>query len=125
MKRILSTFAAFLILIATAAAQSVIKFDTSSHNFGKFEEDKVQTAIFNYTNTGDEPLVVQQVMTACGCTVASYTKTPVKPGEKGQIKVTYNGKGKNAGYFKKMVTVRTNASNSIVRIYIEGEMKKK
>lgn len=124
MKKFISTFAAFIVLVTTAAAQSVIKFDTSSHNFGKFEEDKVQTAVFNYTNTGNEPLVIQQVMTSCGCTVPSYTKTPVKPGEKGQIKISYNGRGKSAGYFKKMITVRTNASNGIVRIHIEGEMIK-
>lgn len=125
MKRILSTLAVFIIFIATAAAQAVIKFDNTSYNFGKFEEEKVQTTSFSFTNTGDQPLVVQQVLTACGCTTPSYTKNPVKPGEKGVIKVSYNGKGKNAGYFKKMITVRTNASNSIVRIYIEGEMTKK
>ncbi len=45
------------------------------------------------------------------------------PGEKGTVKVTYNGKGKFPGHFKKSITIRTNGKVEMVRLYIEGDMK--
>lgn len=124
MKRILTLIAATFISL-TAFAQAQIKFDKVSHNFGTFPETEVQTVTFSFTNVGDRPLIIQQVFTSCGCTAADYTKTEVKPGEKGIVKATYNGKGQVTGTVRKVVTVRTNASNSIVRLYIEGNMVKK
>lgn len=123
MKRIIFSYLLFVVGVMCASAQAVIKFDKNSHNFGSFAEETPVSTIFYFTNTGDQPLIVQQAMSTCGCTVANYTKDPVKPGEKGQIKVTYNGKGKPSGHFKKVITVRTNASNSLTRLYIEGTMK--
>jgi hypothetical protein len=56
--------------------------------------------------------------------VPTYTKDPIKPGEKGKIDVTYNGKGKFPGHFSKTITVRSNAKTEIVRLNIEGTMTK-
>ena len=123
MKRNLLSLLLFAVASFGASAQAIIQFEKNSHNFGTFQEKDVQTAVFTFTNSGDKPLIIQQAMSSCGCTVASYTKTPVAPGAKGEVKVTYNGKGKPAGQFQKVVTVRTNASNALVRIYIRGEMK--
>ena len=53
----------------------------------------------------------------------AYTQTPIQPGKKGEIKVTYNGKGKFPGHFKKTITVRTNGDPEMTRLYIEGVMK--
>lgn len=122
MKKILLTVALLAAFVVNVGAQAVIKYDKSSHDFGKFDEEKKQTVVFAFTNTGDEPLVIQQVMTTCGCTVADYTKTPIPAGKKGQIKVTYNGKGKPKGFFRKVITVRSNATNVMTRIYISGDM---
>ena len=122
MKKILLTVALLAAFVVNASAQAVIKYDKSSHDFGKFDEEKKQTVVFAFTNTGDEPLVIQQVMTTCGCTVADYTKTPIPAGKKGKIKVTYNGKGKPKGFFRKVITVRSNATNAMTRIYISGDM---
>ena len=68
------------------------------------------------------PLVINQAIASCGCTVPEYTKTPIQPGEKGEIKVTYNGTGKFPGHFKKSITVRTNGAVEMTRLYIEGDM---
>ena len=122
MKKILLTVALLAAFVVNASAQAVIKYDKSSHDFGKFDEEKKQTVVFAFTNTGDEPLVIQQVMTTCGCTVADYTKTPIPAGKKGQIKVTYNGRGKPKGLFRKVITVRSNATNAMTRIYVSGDM---
>ena len=100
-----------------------IKFDKTTHNFGSFSESNPKvTCTFTYTNVGEQPLVVNQAIASCGCTVPEYTKTPVQPGEKGEIKVTYNGAGKFPGHFKKSITVRPNGAVEMTRLYIEGDM---
>lgn len=122
MKRILSLIAVALFSSA-AMAQAVIKFEKTNHNFGTFKEDQVQTCEFTFTNTGDKPLVINQAYGSCGCTVATPPKDPIAPGAKGVIKVTYNGKGKLKGFFKKSISVKSNASNAITRIYVQGTME--
>ena len=116
-------FALFVMVTGSASAQAVIAFQKTTHDFGHFSEDKPVSYKFVFENTGNEPLVIQQAISSCGCTVANFTKSPIKPGEKGEINVTYNGKGKMPGRFKKVITIRTNASNSLARIYITGEME--
>ncbi len=111
---------------ATAQKPAQIKFDKTIHNFGSFSEAAPKvTCIFEYTNIGEQPLVINQAVASCGCTVPEYTKAPVKPGEKGQIKVTYNGEGKFPGHFKKSITIRTNGAIEMTRLYIEGDMTEK
>lgn len=101
-----------------------IKFDKTTHNFGTFSESSpMVTCVFNYTNVGDKPLIINQAVASCGCTVPEYTKEPVMPGQKGQIKVTYNGAGKFPGHFKKSITVRTNGVVEMTRLYVEGDME--
>ena len=106
--------------------QAEIKFDKYIHNFGEFSElsPKV-TCVFTYTNVGNAPLVINQAVASCGCTVPEYTKQPVMPGQKGEIKLTYNGAGKFPGHFKKSITVRTNGKVEMTRLYVEGDMKEK
>ena len=100
-----------------------IKFDKTTHNFGSFSEKEPKvTCVFTFTNIGESPLVINQAIASCGCTVPEYTKTPIQPGEKGEIKVTYNGTGKFPGHFKKSITVRTNGAVEMTRLYIEGDM---
>ena len=111
--------------LTTAMAQkpAEIKFDKLTHDFGTFsEKNPVVTYTFTYTNVGEQPLVINQAVASCGCTVPEYTKTPIQPGEQGQIKVTYNGTGKFPGHFKKSITVRTNGAVEMTRLYIEGDM---
>ena len=123
MKRLLLVLCCMAALMPlTAQAQAVIKFDKTSHDFGKFKESAPQTYSFVFTNTGDQPLIIQQAFASCGCTVPTAPKDPIKPGEKGVIKVQYNGKGKFPGHFKKSITIRTNGKVEMVRLYIEGNM---
>lgn len=97
--------------------------DGVTHDFGEFSEaDAVQKCTFTFKNVGGQPLVINQAVASCGCTVPEYTKAPVAPGETGKITVTYNGKGKFPGHFKKTITVRTNGAVEMTRIYITGNM---
>lgn len=110
--------------ISTSFAQAKIQFDKLNYDFGTFSEAQpVQKCTFTFTNTGDKPLVINQAVASCGCTVPQYTKTPIKPGEKGTIAVTYNGKGKFPGHFKKTITIRTNGVPEMTRLSVEGVMK--
>ena len=122
MKKIFSIVCMLMISMAMMA-QAQIKFDKTAHDFGKFsEEDPIVKCTFTFTNTGDKPLVINQAVASCGCTVPTYTKTPVQPGESGTINVTYNGTGKFPGHFKKSITVRSNGNVEMTRLYIEGVM---
>lgn len=108
-----------------AQGKAEIKFETTSHDFGTFSEaDAIVTYVFKFTNVGDAPLVIHQAAASCGCTVPEYTTEPVLPGKAGEVKVTYNGKGRYPGHFKKTVTLRTNATTEMLRLTIEGNMNK-
>ncbi len=112
------------ITFASAQKPAEIKFDTLTHNFGKFsEKSPVVSCSFTFKNVGEQPLVINQAIASCGCTVPEYTKEPIQPGKTGEIKVTYNGTGKFPGHFKKTVTVRTNGAVEMTRLYIEGDME--
>ncbi len=98
-----------------------IRQDHLQFRFFLKETEKVSCK-FKFTNTGNGPLVIHQAIATCGCTVPKYPKEPIKPGESGEITVTYNGAGKFPGYFRKSITIRTNAKNEVVRLFIEGDM---
>ena len=100
-----------------------MKFEKTQHNFGVFSAD---TAIVSYdfvfTNVGKSPLIIHQASASCGCTIPEYTLEPIMPGKTGKISVTYNGKGRRPGVFRKSITIHNNGKQTPVRIYIEGEM---
>jgi len=109
--------------LTAAMAQAEIKFDKLTHDFGKFsKKSPVVHCVFTYENVGDAPLVINQAIGSCGCTVPEYTKEAVQPGQKGEIKVTYNGTGKHVGGFSKTITVHCNGKAEVVRLTIKGEM---
>jgi len=109
--------------LAYGQKKAEITFEETTHNFGTFAEaDGVQTCDFKFTNTGNDMLVIHQAIASCGCTVPKFPKEPIRPGETGVIKVSYNGSGKFPGHFKKAITIRSNAEADMVRLYIEGDM---
>ena len=101
-----------------------ITFDTLRYDFGKFSKSEPRVSCsFPFTNTGTAPLIIHQAFASCGCTIPTYTKEPIKPGEKGNIDVTYDGTDKFPGHFQKTITIRSNAVNEVVRLTIEGDME--
>lgn len=111
---------------ATTRAENYaeIKFDTLRHDFGKFSKDEpIVKCSFGFTNTGTAPLIIHQAFATCGCTVPTWPRKPIKPGERGVIEVTYNGTDKFPGHFQKTVTIRTNGITEVVRLTIEGLME--
>ncbi len=80
---------------------------------------------FEFTNTGDEPLIITNVQSTCGCTVPSKPTEPIAPGKTGKIDVKYN---MHTGPIRKTITVESNAINvdeGRVAIKIKGEVIEK
>jgi len=98
------------------------KFVEEKHDFGKVPQGKPVTTDFVYTNIGEEPLILTEVKPTCGCTIADYTKTPVKKGDKGLIKITYNAAVEAP--FNKTIVVTSNAKTPTKYLVIVGEVTK-
>ena len=85
---------------------------------GKFDWRKEQKAVFVLKNTGDKPLVIQDVVTSCGCTSAEYFKKPVRPNDSLELCVTY--KAEHPEHFDKTITVYCNTASSPIVLRIIG-----
>ncbi len=95
-----------------------IKFETEQHNFGVVKEDGGNhNHIFFFSNTGEEPVVITNVRSSCGCATPDWTRQPVMPGEKGFVKVDFNPRNM-PGRFNKTIVVSTNGitPNRVLRI---------
>jgi hypothetical protein len=99
---------------------SELKWEKETHDFGTLEQGKPATYEFTFTNTTKETIMITAVRPSCGCTAANYTKTPVKPGEKGMVAATYNSG--NAGAFTKSITVTTSDSDIPKSLTIKGKV---
>ena len=92
---------------AAAGKMPVIKFESTDHDFGTINEgDKVEH-VYKFTNEGNSDLLISNVKASCGCTVPTYTETPVKPGETGEIKAVFDSSNK-PGAQQKTITVTLN-----------------
>ena len=120
-------FFVFLTLFFAAAVfaqtkQPQISWDKTSHDFGVFKEEAgLQTAVFEFTNVGGEPLVLTNVKASCGCTATDYTKEPIPQGKKGFVKASYNPQNR-PGRFNKSITVTTNCEAPTTILTISGEV---
>ena len=95
----------------TNTITAAMNFDKVSHDFGTIEEgDTVQTT-FNFTNTGKADLLIVDARGSCGCTVPKYPKNiPIKPGESGQILVSFDSSNK-PNMQQKTVTISANTQS--------------
>lgn len=107
MKRFSLLFA-FILFVSLVQAQD-IKFDKETIDYGTIAQSSDGEKIFEFTNTGDAPLILIKVISSCGCTVPQWPKQAIIPGEKGKIKVRYNTK--KLGRFSKAITILSNAKS--------------
>ena len=92
---------------APAGPTTTVSFASYEHDFGTLEAGESVTHMFEFTNTGDEPLLLDKCKGSCGCTVPKCPKEPIAPGATGQIEVKFNSKGKKNKQTKK-VTINAN-----------------
>lgn len=94
--------------VEVSESGAVIAFQEDQFDFGDIHQgDKVEH-IFNFENTGDEPLIITNVQTTCGCTAPDWPRDPVLPGQESSIKVVFNSTGK-IGRQTKVITIVSNA----------------
>lgn len=94
----------------------VMTFDETEYDFGTIEQGTPQEHVFTFTNTGKAPLVITNATSSCGCTVPTYTKEAVAPGEKGELLVKFNGSGQNQVTKTVTVTANTEAGKEELQI---------
>lgn len=94
------------------------------YDFGEIEKNKISSKeiVIEVENTGNAPLVLEKVDASCGCMKPSYTKYPIKKGEKGCINVIVNANDQN-GIFNKSIIIQSNAENHLEIIRIKGVIK--
>ena len=91
---------------ADATVFPTMEFEEKAYDFGNIARGTAVEHVFKFKNTGKAPLVIVDATSTCGCTVPSYPKDPIQPGETGELLVKYNGSGLNA--VTKIVTVKAN-----------------
>ena len=93
--------------------RAVLRFDTTTWNFGNIQEvgGKVSHT-FHFTNMHTSPVVIEEVISTCGCAISVYSKQPVKPGHTGTITVTFDPKGRT-NFFSKSIRVVSNSGQSV------------
>lgn len=99
-----------------------IKFEQEEHDFGKIKQDSQNKYKFKFKNTGTNPLLIENAVGSCGCTVPTYPKEPIAPGATGEIEVVYSP-GKQKGQQQKTVTVTANTEPKETRVQIKAEVE--
>lgn len=100
-----------------------IQFESLIHDYGTIQKGSNGNCEFQFTNTGNEPLILSNVKASCGCTTPSWTQKPIMPGKTGVIKVHYNTN--TVGGFTKSITVTSNAvDNPRTVLKIKGNVQK-
>jgi hypothetical protein len=131
MKKI-GTVSVFLLLVIALVSCSqeegkkkkgdaIITFSETKYDYGEIPFKGGGDCEFIFHNTGKTPLVLTHVKSTCGCTTPDWPGEPIKAGEGGSIKVTYDTR--RVGTFNKSVYVYSNASNGVQRLYITGQVK--
>ncbi len=100
---------------------AVMKFETEVIDYGTILQGSERVRKFHFVNTGKEPLVIQKAQGSCGCTIPTFPKEPVMPGQKGVIEVNYDTN--RLGPFTKTVTVTSNASEETKILTIKGTVE--
>ncbi len=116
----LSTF-----LQAQNAFAGIIEFDKTVHDFGDLMiSDGKQHCSFSFKNISNEPIVVHDVITSCGCTDPQWTRQPILPGKQGKIDVTFNN-DLGPYPFDKSLTVYVSNVNKPLILRIRGNVHEK
>ncbi|MFY9243299.1 MAG: DUF1573 domain-containing protein [Polaribacter sp.] len=107
-----------ILFISISFNAQEFKFENETIDYGKISKDANGERIFKFTNVGDQPIIITNIQSICGCTVPKKPEKPIMPGEQGEIKVSYDTK--RVGGFSKMITIFSNAKNPRKVIKIKG-----
>jgi len=122
MKKLVTIMFVALFTVAVTAQEKVakIEFKTETIDYGTIEKGADGVRIFEFTNTGNAPLILSKVKSSCGCTVPQWSKEPIMPGESGEIQVKYDTQ--RVMPIRKTITVTSNAERPTVALKIKGDV---
>ena len=122
MKKLIAIAVFVLAGVGIANAQNTAKmeFKTETIDYGEIKKGSDGVRVFEFTNTGDAPLVIENVRTSCGCTIPKKPEEPIMPGETGEIQVKYNTK--IVGPIRRTVTVYSNSDVPTKALKIKGKV---
>lgn len=100
-----------------------MSFEETTFDFGVVNDGEKVSHTYNFTNTGNEPLILSDAKGSCGCTVPKWPREPIAPGASSQITVEFDSKNK-AGKRNQKVTVTSNTNPPQTFIYLTGEVAK-
>lgn len=106
---------------AAPAKGAVATFETIEMDYGKIKQGSEPLRLFTFKNTGSEPLIISGAQGSCGCTVPTYPKEPIMPGQSSKIEVRYDTQ--RLGPFTKSVTLTTNEANPTRVLTIKGDVE--
>ncbi len=120
MKRgIVLLFVGLLALTVRAQDKSAkIEFKSETIDYGEIAKGSDGVRVFEFTNTGDAPLVISDVKSSCGCTIPKKPDAPILPGKTGEIQVKYDTN--RVGPIRKAITVTSNAATPTKVLKIKG-----
>ena len=98
-----------------------IEFKSETVDYGEIEKGSDGIRVFEFTNTGNAPLVISNVKSSCGCTIPKKPEAPILPGKTGEIQVKYDTN--RVGTIRKAITVTSNADTPTKILKIKGEIK--
>jgi hypothetical protein len=126
---------AFLVALTTVAQDKVVapseksevngpvmSFKTAVLDYGKIEHKSDGNRAFVLTNTGNAPLIISNAKGSCGCTVPTWSRDPLAPGQSTEIGVKYDTK--RIGKFTKTITLTTNSTEKTKILTIKGDVQK-
>ncbi len=111
-----------LIGFTAQAQQAKITFKTDTIDYGTVLKGSDGVRVFEFTNTGDAPLIITDVKSSCGCTIPKKPNGPIAPGESSTIEVKYDTN--RVGPIRRSITVSSNATEPMVALKIKGEVAK-
>lgn len=123
----LSTILTVLLVICNGLLYSQenpasLSFDERVFDFGNILERNGKVShIFFFKNTGKTPVIINDIVSGCGCTNHEYSKKPIKPGEKGKITISYNP-AYRPGFFSKEIVIFSNNRKAINRVWVKGSV---
>jgi Protein of unknown function (DUF1573) len=121
MKQFVAVIAFMAFGAVCSFAQPNMTFKVTTIDYGTIEKGSEPLRKFEFTNTGTEPLIIKNAKGSCGCTVPTYPKEPIMPGETNVIEVRYDTN--RIGAINKTVTLTTNEAVDTKTLTIKGEVK--
>jgi hypothetical protein len=103
-----------------------LSWERSNYDFGDIAQGEKVEYTFRFSNIGNEPLMITNITTQCGCTAPKgWPRDPILPGDKGEITIVFDSSGK-FGRVNKVATVMSNAANKDgVQILLSGNIREK